>query len=62
MVELDPTLLLGVGAGPSASSGVSEARSSLFPTSRRLTLGDASARVSLRKGCSARNDACDDTS
>ena len=56
MVDVDP-ILLGVGGGRVVSTNGSDARSSLFPTSMRLRFGDASARASLRKGCSARKEA-----
>jgi hypothetical protein len=71
-VPLPPTLLLaydaepmlpaGVGGGSPVSTSASDARSSLLPTSRSERLGDASARASLRNGCSELNDRCDVTS
>ena len=54
----DPTLL-GVAGGSVVSTEGSEVRSSLFPTSMRLRLGDARARASLRNGCSNRKEPCD---
>jgi len=58
MVEVDPTLL-GVAGARLVSTRVSDARSSLLPTSMMLKFGDARARASLRNGCSARNEACE---
>ena len=59
--EVDETelRLLGPNDDVVAYRGSSLAKSSLFPTSMRLRFGDARARASLRKGCSARNDACE---
>lgn len=58
MVEAEPTLL-GVGGGRLVSMRLSDVRSSLFPTSMRLRLGEASARASFRNGCRARKDICE---
>jgi hypothetical protein len=56
-VEVEPTLL-GVGGGTLVSTR-SDARSSLLPTRRTLSLGDARARASLRKGCIELKDLCE---
>lgn len=58
IVEVEPTLL-GVAGGRLVSTSEAEARSTLFPTSMTLKLGEASALASLRNGCNARKDACD---
>ena len=54
-------VLEGVGGGRVASSGKSEvaasAKSALFPASRTVKLGEASARASMRKVGRAANDA-----
>ncbi len=51
--------LLGVGGGRLVSMSESVARSSLFPTNKSERFGDASARASLRNGCSAEKVLCD---
>lgn len=48
--------LLGVRGGTLVSTRASDARSSLLPARRRLSLGEARARASLRKGWMARKD------
>jgi len=58
VVLVEPTLL-GVRGGMLVSTRASEARSSLFPTRRTLSLGEARARASFRKGWMARKEAWD---